>query len=337
MVSVSEPWQDALRSAITCTEDLLRLLGLTWPVDNQTLDARFRSFPLRVPRAFVSRMEPGNRHDPLLLQVLPQTREDDYFPGFCQDPLQEKAVNPVPGILHKYHGRVLVMLSGSCAVHCRYCFRRHFDYQDNISGQQNWDKILDYISKDASINEVILSGGDPLLMKDKVLQQFVDQLDGIQHLKRLRVHTRLPIVIPERVTSDLLQCLSHTRLAAIIVMHCNHPHEIDGSVRLATQKLREHNIDILNQTVLLRSVNDSADVLIQLSEQLWEAGIWPYYLHMLDRVQGAAHFEVSEDEAKALLIRMMHRLPGYLVPKLVKEVPGALSKVAMVASDVTRG
>ena len=319
-----EPWQQALRNNLTKTEELLEILNLT---PKPSLSDDLKHFPLRVPRAFVSRMEKGNWQDPLLLQVLPQAREWGYYPGYCQDPLQESQANPVPGLLHKYRGRVLITLSGACAIHCRYCFRRHFPYEENTPGLKGWAPMFDYLDRDSSIKEVILSGGDPLLLKDEILSRFVSELTRIPHLKRLRVHTRVPVVIPERVTDQMVEWLTQTRLTPVVVMHINHANEIDEAVMAVCHYLVKQGVTVLNQTVLLKGVNDHGQVLIALSERLWEARILPYYLHLLDRVQGAAHFEVSESDARVWVQEMMQFLPGFLVPRLVKEVPGMASKV----------
>jgi len=286
-----------------------------------------QQFPLRVPRGFVERMEKGDPNDPLLLQVLPIAKELQSHPDFVTDPLGEKAVNPIPGLLHKYHGRVLLTLTSACAINCRYCFRRHFPYQDNKPGRKNLEKALEYIAADESITEVILSGGDPLVADDAYLADLVAALEKISHVKRLRIHTRLPIVLPERITESLLSLLSKTRLQAVLVTHCNHPNEIDPAVEHAMGLLKHHGISLFNQAVLLRGVNASVDVLSRLSERLFDIGVIPYYLHVLDKVDGAAHFDVDEVRAKELIKGVMGRLPGYMVPCLVREVAGAESKV----------
>jgi len=235
----------------------------------------------------------------------------------------------VPGVLHKYHGRVLLMATGACAVHCRYCFRRHFPYAEANPVVDRWRQALDYIAGDDSIAEVILSGGDPLSMSDRRLADLTRRLDAIPHLRRLRLHTRLPIVLPERVNDELLDWLGATRLKTAVVVHANHANEIDSSVIAALSRLKASGAELLNQSVLLRGVNDSTEALMALSEKLFEAGVLPYYLHLLDKVQGAAHFEVEETAARCLMAELSRQVPGYLVPRLVREIPGAPGKVFM--------
>jgi EF-P beta-lysylation protein EpmB len=309
---------------ITSARELCALLQLDLPQFlSQTATAEFA---LRVPRSFVARMVPGDLNDPLLKQVLPIAAEMQLAPGYSHDPLQEKKVNPVPGLLHKYQGRVLWLLSGGCAIHCRYCFRRHFAYQENTPGRAGWEAALNYIVQNPDISEVIYSGGDPLLLKDELLAELTQKIAAIPHVTTLRIHTRLPIVIPERVTEGLVDCLRKTRLQAVVVLHCNHANELDSNVAQALQPLRQAGITLLNQSVLLRGVNDDAEVLIALSRRLFAVGVLPYYLHMLDAVQGAAHFAVSLDKARELKEVLRGALPGYLVPRLVQEKAGMASK-----------
>ena len=319
-------WQLSLKKAIIHPDELYRELALDPKMFSQ-IPEMMAHFPLRVPRGFLARMEKGNPQDPLLLQVLPLARELINFPGYSLDPLNEKKSNRIPGLLHKYHGRVLLTLSGACAIHCRYCFRRYFPYDENTLGKQGWNRVFDYLKSDTSITEIILSGGDPLMMKDNVLAEFISYVETISQLKRLRIHTRLPIVIPERITNEFIKLLNHTRLLPTIVIHCNHPNEIDESVVAALCSLQRTRATLLNQSVLLKNINDHEETLICLSENLFEAGVLPYYLHLLDRVQGAAHFEVSEAQAQCLIAEMIKRLPGYLVPKLVREIVDAPAKV----------
>jgi len=314
-------WQSSLSNSITDVDSLLHAVEL----DINMLDASSqacRDFPLRVPHEFAERMQKGNPCDPLLLQVLPIAKELEKFPGYSHDPLNEKASNPVPGLLHKYHGRVLLTLTGGCAINCRYCFRRHFPYSENTLSIKRWEPALAYIKNNPEIEEVILSGGDPLLVKDHLLLQLVDQISDISHVSRLRIHTRLPIVIPSRITNDLTKLLKETRLESVIVIHCNHANEIDNNVATAIKKLLESGATVLNQSVLLHGVNDNAECLINLSKQLFTIGVIPYYLHLLDPVVGAAHFDVAEASAKVIVKRMLEKLPGYLVPKLVRELAG---------------
>jgi len=320
-----QAWQVALTNLITDPLELFALLQL----DLALLDGAFASakqFPLKVPRSYVARMQKGNAADPLLRQILPVDRELDVISGYTLDPLQEAEVNPVPGLLHKYHGRVLVTLTGVCALHCRYCFRRHFPYDLNTPGKPGWQKILAYIQEDSSIKEVILSGGDPLVVSDRMLAQFGEQLALIPHVKTLRIHTRLPIVIPERVTETLLLALTQSKLQLVMVVHANHAQEINHEVKAALLQLREHGITVLNQTVLLKGINDHVDSLVHLSETLFSAQVLPYYLHVLDKVQGTAHFDIDRHEAIRLHQSLCQRLPGYLVPRLVYEQAGHYAK-----------
>lgn len=270
--------------------------------------------------------DPG---DPLLRQVLPLGAERESVAGFTGDPVGDLAAMSVPGVLHKYHGRALLTATGACAVHCRYCFRRHFPYGVANAAADRWQTAIDYLEADSSIREVILSGGDPLTLSDRRLAELAQRLDAIPHVRRLRLHTRLPIVLPERVDAALLQWLGRTRLQVVVVVHTNHANEVDAAVTAALKALKVIGIELFNQSVLLRGVNDSADALADLSEALFEAGVTPYYLHLLDKVAGAAHFNVPHAEAKRLVEQLSARLPGYLLPRLVREVAGAPAKLAV--------
>ena len=283
-------------------------------------------FPVRVPEPFVTRMVPGDPHDPLLRQVLAVADERQAMPGFVKDPLDELE-GPMPGVLHKYRSRVLVIYRGGCAINCRYCFRRHFLYQENTLTARDIDGLVSYLKAHPEVNEVILSGGDPLMADDQALSGLFVRLESVSSIHRLRIHTRLPIVIPERVTDLLCQAIATTALPVVMVLHSNHANEIDQSVMDAVSQLRVVCRSVLNQSVILKGINDSADVLIALSERLFEAGIDPYYLNVLDRVSGAHHFDVSDLEVAALHQALLNALPGYLVPKLVREVPGIGHKV----------
>lgn len=321
-------WQHALREAFTRPEDLLRFLDLDPSLPVLDL-ARVRDFPLRVPRGFAQRMRKADPLDPLFLQVWPQPVENDAAPGFGIDAVGDLHKALGGGLIHKYQGRVLVVATGACAVHCRYCFRRHFPYNDHLGARDHWREALQVIASDPSISEVILSGGDPLSLSDDKLAEFAEALEGIPHVRRLRLHTRQPIVLPERVDERLLAWLGHGRLAKVVVLHANHANELDERVDVALRPLRALGIPLLNQSVLLRGVNDDSAALQQLSERLSECGILPYYLHLLDRVQGTAHFEVDESTACALMRTLAAQLPGYLVPRLVREEPGAYSKTTI--------
>jgi len=321
-------WQQQLSRAVRDPAVLCQRLGLS---DKWLPGARtgHQLFEVCVPDAYLSRIAPGDPGDPLLRQVLPLDEEAMSLPGFVADPLEEADHQPASGLIHKYAGRVLLIASPACAINCRYCFRRHFPYADNAPSRAQWQQALDYLHTDTSLQEAILSGGDPLAANDRQLAWLVEQLDAIPHLKRLRIHTRLPVVIPDRIDDALLDWLSATRLQKVVVLHINHPNEIDQAVVDACNRLKQAGVTLLNQSVLLRHVNDSADTLAALSERLFEAGILPYYLHVLDPVQGAGHFDVSDDEARALINALLPRLPGFLMPRLVREIPGEESKTPL--------
>ncbi len=321
-------WRRELAEAIRDPAELLRVLDLPMSL----LPAAERAaalFPLLAPRGFVARMRQGDIHDPLLRQVLPLGEEALSVPGFSADPLAETACGPRPGVLHKYHGRALLVTTGACAVHCRYCFRRHFAYQDLPRGRRWWAEAVDYVRADPSLHEVLLSGGDPLTLPDAQLRALVEDLATIPHLERVRIHTRLPVVLPSRVDDQLLAWLCGTRLAPVVVIHANHPGEIADDVASACRRLRDAGVTTLNQSVFLRGINDDADVLVDLSERLFRAGVLPYYLHALDHVAGAGHFLIDDQRARDLHTAMAARLPGYLVPRLVREEPGQAGKTPL--------
>lgn len=320
-------WQQEWAQGVSQVTELLALLELDLNLAS-TLAPAAAAFSMRVPHSFIRRMRRGDPHDPLLRQVLPMAQELRAVPGFIHDPVGDLAAMAQPGVLHKYAGRALLVTTGACAIHCRYCFRRHYPYAQAHAGQASWTPALDHLRADASIHEVILSGGDPLALSDTKLAQLAQALDEIAHLRRLRIHTRLPVVLPSRVDTPLLAWLSQGRLPRVIVLHINHAQELaDTEVVAALAALRRSGATLLNQAVLLRGVNDTAHALGALSEALFSAGVLPYYLHQLDRVQGAAHFEVPDAEALALLAEVRMRLPGYLVPRLVREVAGAPAKL----------
>ena len=322
-------WQDQLRNVVTSLEQLLDMLNLS----NEQVgasEAACKGFALKVPQAFVRRMQVGNPNDPLLRQVIASARELVVTAGYGPDPLGETGqANPHKGIIHKYQGRVLLLVSGGCAINCRYCFRRHFPYSDNRNSRQQWREALAYIAGDPAITEVILSGGDPLVASDRLLQELVEQIAAIPHVSRLRIHSRLPVVLPDRITAGLLEAITVPGLQTLMVLHCNHANEIDAAVGTAMAKLQELGITTLNQAVLLAGINDSAEALTRLSESLFAIGVLPYYLHLMDRVQGAAHFNVPEQHARRLLGEVATRLPGYLLPRLVRENAGAHSKTIL--------
>lgn len=320
-----EVWLHQLTDSVTNPTELLAILGLeqneNWRAG---ADAR-RLFALRVPRPFIAKMEKGNPRDPLLLQTMTHRAEFDLTPGFSDDPLDEQH-SVVPGLLHKYHNRALLLVKGGCAVNCRYCFRRHFPYEDNKGTRHNWQQALDYIANHPELNEIIFSGGDPLMAKDHELDWLLTQLEAIPHIQRLRIHSRLPVVIPERITPGLIARFRDSRLQIILVTHINHANEIDDALKERMNQLRESGVTLLNQSVLLRDVNDNAEVLAQLSNALFDAGILPYYLHVLDKVQGAGHFLISDDEARRIMHDLLTRVSGYLVPRLTREIGGEPSK-----------
>lgn len=319
-------WQSALSDAVRDPGELCRLLGLEGSVAS---DNAASEFPLLVPRPFLDRILPRNPQDPLLVQVLPQPAELQQTPGYRTDPLEEGRAAIAPGLLQKYRGRCLMVATGACGVHCRFCFRRHFAYDQSPRGLPQWEPALGRIAAERSIHEVILSGGDPLMLPDAYLAQLAGHLAEIPHLRRLRLHTRLPVVIPQRVTGALLGWLRGTRLSPAVVVHVNHPAEIDAAVAAALARLVEAGIPVLNQAVLLRGVNDRAEVLEALCERLVDLRVVPYYLHQLDRVAGAAHFEVPEATGAKLIEQLRRRLPGYAVPRYVRETLGAASKTVL--------
>jgi EF-P beta-lysylation protein EpmB len=301
--------------------ELLGLLGLDAAAAGIS-DAAAAQFPLRVPRGFIARMRPGDLADPLLRQVLPVDAEMRIVPGFGFDAVGDGAAKKADGVIQKYRGRALLVTTGSCAVNCRYCFRRHFPYADETAARDGWAGAVASIAADPTIDEVILSGGDPLSLATPKLTELTAQLAAIPHVRRLRIHSRLPVVLPERVDAALLQWLSALPWPVAFVIHANHANEFDASVDAALAALRGTGAQLLNQAVLLRGVNDSGDALADLSERSYAAGVLPYYLHQLDRVEGVAHFEVPDEEARALHAALAARLSGYLVPKLVREVQG---------------
>ncbi|MEO7478415.1 MAG: EF-P beta-lysylation protein EpmB [Lysobacteraceae bacterium] len=327
-LSAQPRWQQLWRDSVRDPRELLRMLDLPGLAASLS-DAATAQFPLRVPRGFVAKMRGGDPYDPLLRQVLPVLDEERIVPGFDFDAVGDGAARGAAGVIHKYAGRALLIATGSCAVHCRYCFRRHFPYADETAAAAHWGEALDYLQANPDIDEVLLSGGDPLSLSTAKLAEFTDAIAHISHVRRLRIHTRLPMVLPERIDAELLAWLRGLPQQVVIVIHANHANEFDAGVDAALACLRTAGATLLNQSVLLRGVNDDADSLANLSRRMFEAGVLPYYLHQLDHVAGAAHFEVDDAEARRLHASLTKSLPGYLVPKLVREVAGEPSKMPL--------
>ncbi|MCG8315274.1 MAG: EF-P beta-lysylation protein EpmB [Pseudomonadales bacterium] len=325
----TEDWQIQLSNSLTDVSELLATLNLS-PQDLPKQLQAHQSFPVRVPRQFVDKMQSGNPFDPLLLQVLPQPRELVVTPGFQTDPLQEQQFTPLPGLIHKYRSRVLLTTSSACAINCRYCFRRHFPYQDNRISQQHVAAIIQYLKQHPEVNEVILSGGDPLATSNSRLKKLLEALEALPQLTRIRVHTRFPVVIPQRIDQGLLEIIEHSRLRWVMVVHSNHSQELGQAFQEVMQQLRDMNVLLLNQSVLLKDINDNVGTLTTLSETLFTMGIQPYYLHLLDPVVGASHFDIPEDSARALYHSLLAALPGYLAPKLVRETPDSPAKTPII-------
>lgn len=336
MIQISAPivqgyhWKNQLAQAVRNPEELLKRLHLPETYLPGAMLAN-RLFPLRVPHSYLNRIQKANPDDPLLRQVMPLDLETQNIEGYCDDPVGDQAAQKSPGLLHKYPGRVLLIASAACAIHCRYCFRRNFPYNDANASQNQWQEVLDYLRDNRSVTEVILSGGDPLSLSDDRLGQLLEKLEKIPHVSTLRIHTRLPVVIPDRVTPALASLLSRfsRNRNVVVVLHINHVREIDKAVEDAVLQLRKTGATLLNQSVLLRGVNDSTSTLHDLSHTLFNSGILPYYLHQLDAVNGAAHFAVEHSKALQLHSQLRQQLPGYLVPRLVKEQQGELSKTPL--------
>lgn len=320
-------WQKELANVVTDPKELLNLLDIA-PEDYLHHFSARKLFPVRVPRPFIAKMEKGNFNDPLLKQVMPLNQEFIDTEGYLLDPLVEHDT-AAEGLLHKYKHRVLMIVKAGCAVNCRYCFRRHFPYEDNSPNKARWQQALDYIRSNNEITEVIFSGGDPLMANDQHLKWLVDQISDINHVKRLRIHSRLPVVIPQRVTPELVSLLKNTRLKATIVFHINHKNEMDNHFIRAIQPLLDARIPLFNQSVLLAGINDESTTLCELSERLFDNGIQPYYLHLFDKVQNVAHFDLAPDHVQEIVKSMMATLPGFLMPKVVREIAGEPNKTPL--------
>ena len=321
-------WQQLWRDAVRDPRELLKMLALP-DLASQISDQAAAQFPVRVPIGFIAKMRRGDANDPLLRQVLPVLEEEELAEGFSFDAVGDAAAKGSTGVIHKYHGRALLITTGSCAIHCRYCFRRHFPYAEETAASSHWAEAIAYLKSDTSISEVILSGGDPLSLSTSKLKELSDQLLALDHIKRLRIHTRLPVVLPERVDAELLAWLDALRWPVAVVIHANHANELTQDVADAVSQLRKHRGTVLNQAVLLRGVNDSVAEQIRLSERLFEIGVLPYYLHQLDQVQSAAHFQIPDQQARDIHQGMMRALPGYLVPRLVQEIAGEACKTPL--------
>lgn len=327
-IQPSKPqWLLDLSQSFNDPQKLLQFLELDSVAFSQDLQAR-KLFPLRVPKPFAEKMQKGNKNDPLFLQVMTNAQEFLSSEGFCCDPLEEQH-SPAPNILHKYHNRLLFMIKNSCAVNCRYCFRRHFPYEEVKSGKESWQQSLAYIEAHPELEEVIFSGGDPLMAKDEELDWLITQLEKIKHIKTLRIHSRLPVVIPNRITALLCSRLANAKLKIVLVLHINHANEIDEIFAEKMRMLHQARVTLLNQSVLLKGVNDDALVLKQLSDKLFEMGILPYYLHLLDRVEGASHFFIDDRNAFEIYQKLQQISSGYLVPKLAREIAGEANKTLM--------
>lgn len=322
-------WQEELRNGFRDLGSLLHFLEI--PPQPEWMDEP-QAFPLRVPKSFAQRMQKGNSKDPLLLQILPTVNETLSAEGFREDAVGDLKSTLHQGIIQKYRGRLLVILTGTCAVHCRYCFRRHFPYHDQRVTAKTRDTLLQLLKNDPSIEEVIFSGGDPLLLNNEQLQQWQQELFAIPTIRRWRIHTRLPSVLPQRIDAKLTQILEsfqREQRNVVIVTHINHPNEINGDVYKALTALKMSQITLLNQAVLLKGINDDLESLKTLSEKLFVGGVLPYYLHLLDRARGTHHFDLPLSMARALYRDLSAELPGYLVPKLVREVEGEAYKVVV--------
>ncbi len=314
--------------------DLLDRLGLDADAGVITPD-----FPLRAPHAFVDRIRPAAPDDPLLRQILPTPAEFMAVAGYTTDPVGDLASTIAPGVLKKYAGRALLIVTGACAIHCRYCFRRAYPYASGSIRQRDFSAALAALTADSTIEEIILSGGDPLMLSNDRLAPLITALSGIDHIRRIRIHTRIPVVMPDRIDTGLLELIEACPLPVTVVIHCNHENEIDAVVAAKIRALRSRTAFVLNQSVLLRGINDSVESLTALSLRLFDIGVLPYYLHQLDPVAGAAHFQVDDRLATELITAVAARLPGYLVPRLVREIPGADAKTPLhhVRDETLRG
>ena len=325
----SQDWKKILSEAVTEPAELLKRLKLNG--QQVGMGQATELFQLRVPHTFIDKMQPGDPDDPLFLQIWPRDQEFEQHPGYSLDPLSENQLNPTPGLLHKYNKRVLTIAAASCAINCRYCFRRHFPYQQQSYGSSGWQHWIHYLTANPEISEVILSGGEPLLNNDQQLEELVQKLSQLPQITRLRIHTRMPVAIPQRITTKMKQLAKNSPFKWILVLHINHPNEICSTLKETLADCHQHNILLLNQSVLLKDINNDADTLEALSEKLFAANILPYYLHCLDKVTATHHFAISDQEAQRIYQHLLTQLPGFLVPKLVREIAGERSKTLMVS------
>lgn len=323
-----ENWLKQLKKVITDPEKLIKILKLD--INKKKLSSGFiakKSFPLRVPYSFVKRMKKGDSKDPLFLQIFTNVKEiNNSYSNYIKNPLQENKYIVTPGLIHKYRNRVLLITKSNCAINCRYCFRRHFPYINHQGNKKNWMKAIKYIKENKEIDEVILSGGDPLIAKDKELKWLINEFEDLSNIKRLRIHSRLIVVIPQRITKNFCLLLKNTKLKIIIVTHINHAQELNNDFIKNIKKLKKIEVSLLNQSVLLKGINDNACILADLSRKLFDNGIIPYYLHVLDKVDGASHFSISYNKSKLIFNKLSNLISGYMLPKLVIDIPGRLSK-----------
>jgi EF-P beta-lysylation protein EpmB len=327
-------WRKALAESFTDLARLLEYLQIDFsclPDHSQACE----QFSLRVPKGFAALMRKGDPQDPLLLQVLPRGIETEPVAGFSSDPVGDHLSERSPGVLHKYHGRILLVTTGACAVHCRYCFRRHYPYGSATTTPSQWHQMMEYLKTNPTIDEIILSGGDPLMLSNEKLDAWLSQLETLPQIKRIRIHTRLPVVLPQRVTAELQAVLARCTLSKVMVIHANHPNELSPAAAEAINRLAASKMTLFNQSVLLRGVNDNSDTLVRLSHRLFEIGVLPYYLHLLDQVEGAAHFALEKGTILKLQQQLQSRLPGYLMPKMVREIAGAPYKTPIQADSAT--
>ncbi|MFQ3230037.1 EF-P beta-lysylation protein EpmB [Reinekea sp.] len=321
----SSSWQKQLATAFKSASELLHYLNID-PNKTDFITNEDAGFVLRVPKAFADLMNKGDKDDPLLQQVMIKQSELLLTEGYLADPLQEASFNPTPGLIHKYGNRALLIAHQSCAVHCRYCFRRHFPYDQQQLRQTELEQALDYLKQRPEITEVILSGGDPLNLSDRRLEQLISTLDQLPNLTTIRIHSRTPVVVPDRISPELIDTFARVKKKIVLVLHINHSNEIGTALAQKLPALTKVGVTLLNQSVLLRGVNDNAQTLIELSNTLWQNNILPYYLHLLDPVQGAAHFNIEQSTANTLWQALQSSVSGYLLPRLVREVPEKSSK-----------